>query len=72
MLLPVHDGVLLQGREPLIGNAPARSSQTPWKACQRLFGGPLEVKLKTGRTWAGCKPCDRLLGGCLGRGLKVT
>ena len=33
MLLPVHDSVLFQVREPLL-EAPARSSQTPWKACQ--------------------------------------
>jgi DNA polymerase-1 len=55
MLLPVHDSVLFQVREPLV----ERTRQIVTDAMESLpegFSVPLEVKLKTGKTWVDCKP----------------
>jgi DNA polymerase-1 len=54
MLIPVHDSVLLEVREPLVEETRtivvAAMESTPAD-----FSVPLKVEVKMGRTWSGCK-----------------
>ena len=60
MLLPVHDSVLFETREEHVEQV-LHAVIDAMECVPDGFSVPLEVKVKTGKTWAECKPRDRLL-----------